>query len=326
MADSSPQKERRKPVLIVQHAHYEHPAALRRALEAQGIQSHWIHPYRGDPFPALEEVRGILSLGGPMGANDEEKHPWILPELDLLRASVLSGRPTVGICLGGQMMARALGSRVVKAERVELGWFKLDLLPEANRDRILGSVGKEPTVYQWHEDTFHLPDGATLLATSAACPRQAYRVGENAWGFQFHPEADHQLVHEWLAVEGIDDEIQAALDRHGPETVQTAENMRLRAREHERHSLRIASAISEVFNTRPYHPLNETLRTSYETWIREKTLLLIEFEDSNRRLASIKGTLAALLDIGRSDFLMFREENGILWPVRADRVRRLLLA
>jgi len=323
---TKPPKDRRKPVLIVQHAHYEHPAALRRALEAQGIQSLWIHPYRGDSYPSIDEIRGVLSLGGPMGANDEATHPWILPELEILKESVLSGRPTVGICLGGQMMARALGSKVVKAERVELGWFPLDLLPAAKEDRILGSVGTEPMVYQWHEDTFHLPDGATLLATTQACPRQAYRIGDHAWGFQFHPEADHQLVHEWLAVEGIDAEIHAAKEKYGPETVQDAETMRARAAQCERSSLRIASAISEVFNTRPYHPQTETLREQYCAWIASKPLLLIEFEDSLRRLTSIKGTLASLHEIRKSEFLMFREENGILWPIRADRVRRILLA
>ena len=101
-----------KLVLIVQHAEHEHPAAVRRALESQSIRTHWIHPYRGDAFPDVSEISGMISLGGAMGANDEAEHPWIKAECALLKKSVESGLPTVGICLGGQLMARALGGRV----------------------------------------------------------------------------------------------------------------------------------------------------------------------------------------------------------------------
>lgn len=215
-----------KPVLIVQHAPYEHPAVIRRALESQGTPTLTIHPYRSELFPSHKEISGMISLGGSMHANDDETNPWIPHECELLRACVLENMPVVGVCLGGQMMARALGGRVEKTGTVELGWFPIQLNAAGKTDPVLGSAGTSPTVYHWHEDTFHLPDNATLLAYSRGCPRQAYRVGERAYGFQFHPEADHQLLHEWLSYEGIEDEISETQKKYGSKTVQDAETQR----------------------------------------------------------------------------------------------------
>src|SRR6478672_2872456 len=102
---SRPHSRRKKPVLIVQHAPHEHPAVVRRALESQGLETLWIHPYRGELYPELSEISGMISLGGPMGANDDAHHPWIKSEVELLKSCALEELPTVGICLGGQMMA-----------------------------------------------------------------------------------------------------------------------------------------------------------------------------------------------------------------------------
>src|SRR6185503_18161185 len=112
-------------------------------------------------------------------------------------------------------MARGMGGSVEKNNVVELGWFPIHLNPAGKSDFVLGSAGESPTVYHWHEDTFHLPKEAKLLAYSKACPRQAYRIGEHAYGFQFHPEADHQLLHEWLSYEGIEDEIKDTQKKFG---------------------------------------------------------------------------------------------------------------
>src|SRR6185312_17281721 len=103
---------------------------------------------------------------------------------------------------------------------------------------VLSSAGETPTVYHWHEDTFHLPEGATLLAYSKTCPRQAYRVGEHAYGFQFHPEADHQLLHEWLSYEGIEEEIADVQKTHGTRSVQNAETQRGHSLRGEKSSLK----------------------------------------------------------------------------------------
>jgi GMP synthase (glutamine-hydrolysing) len=315
-----PFKERRKPVLIVQHAPHEHPAAVRRALESQGIPTIWLHPYRGENYPLLGEIGGMISLGGPMGANDESDHPWINEELDLLKRCVNAELPTVGICLGGQLMAKALGGRVEVHSIAEVGWFPIELSPEGLKDPVIGAAGTTPTVYHWHNDTFHLPTGAVLLAKSRHCDRQAYRVGEQAYGFQFHPEADHQLVLEWLSVEGTEDDIKAVRKIHGAKTVQNSKTQRNNAIG----ALFRQAIADEIKHSSPAHQSYDDL----EEWMTRRQPLLIEFEGSNGEPCHLRGTISSMLSISSGDFVIFQEENALLWPIRIEDIQevKLLLA
>jgi GMP synthase (glutamine-hydrolysing) len=315
--------DRRKPVLIVQHAPHEHPAAVRRALESQGIQTLLIHPYRGESYPGTSEISGMLSLGGPMGANDEHEHPWIRPEVALLRASVEAGLPVVGICLGGQMLARALGGRVEKNETHEVGWFPIEVTEEGRKDAILGAAGSNPTVYHWHGDTFHPPKEAVLLARSKACARQAYRIGETAYGFQFHPEADHQLVGEWLDVEGVEDEIRASQKAHGTRTVQDARTQRNRAPQGEKASLKITAGIGSLFRRIGCRGHESAPPEQLEHWATHRTLLAIEFEGPGRKPVRLRGRIQALLSVTAGDFVIFQEECSLLWPIRTTDLARI---
>jgi GMP synthase-like glutamine amidotransferase len=308
--------ERRKPVLIVQHAPHEHPAAVRRALESQGILTHWIHSYLGEPYPKLSDISGMISLGGPMGANDEKEHPWIKLEIELMRSCVESGYPIAGICLGGQMMARAMGGKVVRNEVHEVGWFPIEVTQEGRQDPILGAAGSNPTVYHWHGDTFHLPEGAILLARSKACPRQAYRLGERAYGFQFHPEADHQLVGEWLDTEGCEDDIAQARKQSGAKTVQNSKAQRDRAIQGEKASLKITAGIGSLFRKIGCRGNDCASFEELETWATQRTTLVIEFEGSHRTPVRLKGRIQALLAVTAGDFVIFQEENTLQWPIR----------
>lgn len=319
--DSGP--ERRKPVLLIQHAPHEHPAVIRRALESQGIQTQWIHPYLGEAYPKLSEIRGVVSLGGPMGANDHDLHPWILPECELLKASVEAGLPTVGVCLGGQLMARALGAPVEKNRRAEVGWFPIRLNKAGEEDRILGAAGTRPLVYHWHMDTFHLPKDSILLADSRACERQAYRIGENAYGFQFHPEADHQLIQEWLDIDGTHQDILDVQADHGTRTVQDADTQRGHALQGEKASLKITTAIGQLFRRNSYNSVSCDFYDHLESWATHKTLLIVEFENSDRKITQLRGHVATLLTLMDGEFLIFKEENTLLWPIRLDHIRTL---
>ncbi len=314
--------ERRKAVLLIQHAPHEHPAALKRALETQGIQSLWIHPFRGDSYPNPSTLRGVISLGGPMGANDDLLHPWIPDECKLLREAALEGLPTVGICLGGQMLARALGGSVEKNSIAEVGWFPMELNSHGREDPIIGAAGSRPLVYHWHHDTFFLPQGAAPLASSEACPRQAFRIGDKAYGFQFHPEADHQLIHEWLNIEGVPEEIRQTQDQHGRTSVQDANTQKEMAREGERASLKITAAISQLFKNHPYSPIDLHLNEQIETWTTEKTPILIEVEGSDRKPLLLKGHISSILTVPDGEFVIFRDENTLLWPIRMDHIQR----
>lgn len=313
---SAPGTERRKPILIVQHAPHEHPAAVRRALESQGIQTLWLHPYLGEAYPKVGELAGMISLGGPMGANDEEDHPWVRSEIELLRQCVLEGLPTVGICLGGQMMARALGGRVERNGSHEVGWFPIDVTPEGAADPILGAAGSRPTVYHWHQDTFFPPPEAVMLASSKACARQAYRVGDKAYGFQFHPEADHQLVGEWLDIDGVEEEIRATQRAHGTKTVQSARIQRTHALKGEKASLKITAGIGSIFRRIGCRGHSHATREELEYWLTHRTSLIVEFEGPDRRPIQVRGRIQALLEVTAGDFVIFQEENTLLWPIR----------
>ncbi len=316
--------DRRRPVLIIQHTEYEHAAAIRRALESQGIETRVLHPYRGEAYPDVASIRGIISLGGPMGANDHCDHSWIEAECTLLREAVINELPIAGICLGAQLLARALGGRVEKNNRPEIGWHTVILNEAGSLDRILGTAGAIPLVYHWHFDTFHLPESAVLLGRSRHCERQAFRIGDRIYGFQFHPEADHQLIGEWLAEDDIDDQIERAIKTHGADTVQDRRTQRELAFEGEKASLRIVAGIGQLFKILPYqpsdHPRVNDWRPMLGQWIQDKVSLEITFEGSDRRERALRGLILGSFSIPDGEFLIMKEETSLLWPLRLDYV------
>ncbi len=318
---------RRRPVLIIQHTPYEHAAAIRRALESQGIETQVIHPYENETYPDVENIRGVLSLGGPMGANDHDDHSWIPKECELLRAAVANQLPIVGICLGGQLLARALGSKVEKNPRPEIGWHPIRVNPSGAEDRIIGSAGADPLVYHWHFDTFQLPPSATLLASSGACAHQAYRIGSQIYGFQFHPEADHQLIGEWLTEDDIEEHIESAIRTFGGSTIQDRETQRNLAAEGEKASLRIVAGIGQLFQVRPYqpslHPRIDRWRAKLDQWTEDKTSLDIVFEGSNRKICQLRGHALGSFSLPDGEFLVLKEETTLLWPFRLDYIRTI---
>lgn len=157
------------------------------------------HLYRGEPLPALADISGLIVLGGAMGANDEATHPFLAELKGLLREVVAGRVPYLGICLGGQLLATALGAPVVSRRWEELGSLAINLTPAAAGDPLFAGLPATFTTFQWHHDSFDLPPGALLLASSAACPHQAFRVGPVAWGLQFHPEVTESIIRDWCA-------------------------------------------------------------------------------------------------------------------------------
>lgn len=141
---------------------------------------------------------GLIVLGGTMSANDGREFPFLVAELDWLREAVRRNVPTLGICLGAQLLAKALGAEVYRSPMSEIGWFRIELLPAAAGDHLFRGRGPSETVFHWHRDTFDLPAGAVHLAQSPACPQQAFRVGQSAYGLQFHAEMVPELMETWL--------------------------------------------------------------------------------------------------------------------------------
>jgi GMP synthase (glutamine-hydrolysing) len=191
-------------VHIVQHTVGEGMGRLADWLPAAGVDVHPTHPYLGNRVPPTVEGDALIVLGGPMGAHDDDRSPWLPAVRDLMRSAVEDGVPTLGICLGAQLLAVAMGGEVERgAAGPEIGLGEVtvdvpdDLLP----------AGTMPVV-QWHYDAVtRLPEDSTLLASSQAYPVQAFRVGELAWGVQFHPEVTPEMVAEWAVEEGMGPEI-----------------------------------------------------------------------------------------------------------------------
>lgn len=157
------------------------------------------HPYRDGRLPEADQISALIVLGGAMGANDDPRYPF-LHDLKTLIRRVVKGRiPYLGICLGGQLLAAALGAEVHSHRWEELGTLDVMLTQEGSVDSLFGAIAGSFTTFQWHHDSFDIPGDGVLLATSALCLHQAFRIGDAAWGIQFHPEVTEEIIRSWSA-------------------------------------------------------------------------------------------------------------------------------
>jgi GMP synthase (glutamine-hydrolysing) len=200
----------RPTLLAIQHVPWETPHRILDACGALHVQT--VKPLAGQPLPPHDEVAGAVVMGGPMNVDDVERFPALAAEREWLAEALRREMPLLGICLGAQLLARALGAEVRPGERAEVGFAPVEVHDPS--DPILGALAPETTVLHWHGDVFDLPDGARPLASSAQTEHQAFRAG-NAWGVLFHPEADYALVEAWLAAQPMAEEAIAVLGDAG---------------------------------------------------------------------------------------------------------------
>lgn len=182
--------------LVVQHVAPESAWAIGDSLTRSGVDIDTRRIFAGDILPVdTSEYDGLVVMGGPMSATSDEGFPTRLAELALIADGLASGLPTLGVCLGAQLVAVAAGSDVHVGDKgPEIGWAPVDLSPACRSDMLFGGLPHKLTVLHWHGDTFDLPPDAQLLMSSDVYPNQAFRIGETAWGVQFHLEVTREAV------------------------------------------------------------------------------------------------------------------------------------
>ena len=187
-------------VLVLQHMACEPLGTIEAALHQTDLSHRYIRAQESDPVPQeIGDAAGLIILGGPMGAYEQDKYPFLADELRLIASAVSKKAPILGVCLGGQMLAYALGAAVRPGPQKEIGWHSVTLAAEAAEDALWQGLPPNFTGYHWHGDYFALPRGAVSLASSALTPCQAFRYGDFAYGFQFHLEVTEAIIREWTA-------------------------------------------------------------------------------------------------------------------------------
>lgn len=186
--------------LILQHTAQERSGFLATIFQEQGWHQEILPLFDGTGLPASSKGFDlIVSLGGPMSANQEKAYPFLKKERAFLHQALKLGQPVLGICLGAQLMAKSLGSRVYPGPYKEIGWYWLDQTPAGRADPLFSRLDPYFLVFQWHGETFDLPSGTVCLAGNTAYPHQAFRFGPRAYGIQFHLELDLDLLKSWVS-------------------------------------------------------------------------------------------------------------------------------
>jgi GMP synthase-like glutamine amidotransferase len=202
------------PILVLEHIACEPPAAYGEELGQRGIPLRTVRADDGE-LPDWRDFAAIVAMGGPMGAYEDERLPWLAAEKLLIAQAVAAGRPVWGVCLGAQLLAASLGARVAPGPRPEIGVAPVELTAAAAADPVFGAAPATFPAFHWHGDTYELPAGARRLAGSSAYEQQAFVHG-SAYGVQFHLEVDAGLVLEWGRVPAYAD----GLARLGGPTVE----------------------------------------------------------------------------------------------------------
>jgi GMP synthase (glutamine-hydrolysing) len=199
-------------VLILKNVSSEGPGTIEDFLREEGIPFRVVDCEKED-IPGGEDSDVLVMMGGPMSVNEESLYPYITREMGLVRDFISAGKKVFGVCLGAQIMAKALGAKVYAGPEKEIGWYDIELADGGMQDPLMkklaldpgaGDVQKRFKVFHWHGETFDIPEGAVRLAQSKLYPNQAFRLGKSAYAFQFHIEVKKDMIYQWLEHEPVD--------------------------------------------------------------------------------------------------------------------------
>ncbi len=224
-------------ILIIKNIASEGPGTIEDHLRAEKLPFSIIDLKKGDASPSISSFTHVVIMGGPMAVYEMEQNPFLKDELLLIGRAIRESKHVLGVCLGAQMVAHALGARVYPGGQKEIGWYEVILTDDGMRDPCISQLAydgrKSAKVFQWHGDTFDLPDGAVRLASSDLYPNQAFRYSDRVYALQFHIEVSPVIVFDWLKNEkGID------LDNVNAESHRIYDPYRVRAMNFYRHFFR----------------------------------------------------------------------------------------
>lgn len=209
-----------RKLLICQHVPYELLGTLNPLLKKEGFRIKYVnfgrHPHLK---PSMDDYDGLIVLGGPMNCDEIEKYPNLSTEIGLITRAIETKKPVLGICLGAQLIARALKASVAPHTEKEIGWYSLALTQAGQKDPLLSHLSQVPAVFQWHGDTFEIPEGAVHLATSPSCKNQAFKYLETTYALQFHLEVDEAMIRRWLTIDSNLEELEFLRDKIRPERI-----------------------------------------------------------------------------------------------------------
>jgi GMP synthase (glutamine-hydrolysing) len=199
-------------ILVLQHAECESLGAIEQAIASRGLRAEYIRTFAGESVPgSIGDACALIVMGGPMSVYEKDRYPFLADELRLIRQGIAAGRAVLGVCLGSQLLAEALGGVVGKGRGKELGWHEVSLDDQAENDPLLDGLPRRFMGFHWHGDVFTLPPGAVPLASSGLTDCQAFRYANKAYGFLFHLEVTPDLLRGM--VRNFEEELrEAALD------------------------------------------------------------------------------------------------------------------
>ncbi|MFA5338322.1 MAG: type 1 glutamine amidotransferase [Candidatus Omnitrophota bacterium] len=186
-------------ILFIKHDKTEGPGTLGDFFAESSWQVKTVELWNNEALPPADDCEAIISLGGPMNVYETDKYPFLQKEEILLKDAIRNEVPVLGICLGAQLLAKVAGAKIVKAPAKEIGWYEVCLTEDGKADTLFRGTKSPLSVFQWHQDSFDIPNSAALLATSDICKNQAFRFSRCAWGLQFHPEMTENMLETWLS-------------------------------------------------------------------------------------------------------------------------------
>lgn len=211
-----------KPILVIRHVPHEDLGLLAEVFQQHRLSYGYVDMFHQPPRSFDPgQLAGLVVLGGPMSVHDTKSYPYLCREIDWIGQAADTGLPVLGVCLGAQLLAKSLGARVYPNSVKEIGWCEIELTEDAADDPLFSDCHPTETVFQWHGETFDLPNDSVLLARGAACVNQAFRFGLSAYGLQFHLETTAEMLDRWLTEPGMCSELStcnaagAAEIRHG---------------------------------------------------------------------------------------------------------------